>query len=193
MNAVSANIQKGKGSVGGFVANPELRNDAKAAMDSFQEFSAKVNSNHSTAARLLNGSLSNNAALNDATAKMGSISKDIQDGKGTVGKAMQDAAFRANVSSASSNTQAMLSDMNAGKGAVGMLSDPAFAKNVSDTRAQFNAFSAGIGAGKGTIGKLAKDDAVSAQLKKLGTESNALAEEIRKDPKHTISIEFRIF
>lgn len=193
LNSVTANIQAGKGSVGGFVANPELRNETKAALDGFQEFSAKVNSNQNTAGRLLNGSLGKDAALNDAMAKTSSISKDIQDGKGVVGKAMNDASFRANASLATTNVQSLLSDLNDGKGAIGTMTDPAFAKKLSATAVQMNALSSGISAGKGTLGKIATDDAVSAQLKQLGTETNAVVAGIRKDPKHYLTIKVRIF
>ena len=91
-------------------------------------------------------------------------------------------------------TRLILSDADAGKGALGMmLKDPKFRSQLSDTVNQVDTLITGVNQGKGTLGKLSNDDQAYTNLNHLLTASTDLVTTIRKDPKKYLTIHMKIF
>jgi phospholipid/cholesterol/gamma-HCH transport system substrate-binding protein len=111
--------------------------------------------------------------LNAANTAMGNLNKisddvkvmtgQLREGKGSVGKFLNDEAFYLNLDSAVRQAEALITDIKQGPGTVGRLvSDPALYNQTSDTIASLRRISDQVGDqlnnGKGTVGKLFKDD-----------------------------------
>ena len=177
-------IQSGKGSIGQFINNPKLNRDSDGIQRNMQEFNAKLNGNNNTAGRLLSAG-ANDMPLQDTANKLNELASDVR-----TDKRFNDPALRQRLSEAKTNTASLLSDINAGKGSVGLLvKDPAFAKNLKNTITNTDALMTSVNDG----GKFVSYKDAGASLAKLEAESNTLATMIRKNPRKYLTIQFRIF
>ena len=194
MDTVVDNIQTGQGSLGKFITDKQLLNDANATVSDIQKITAKLNSRDNSAGKFLNPPATGSQA-SDALAKFNSITQDLQDGKGSAGKLLHDPAFQATAKSTWANASSLMDDVNAGKGGIGvLLKDPSASKNLTGSVSQANTLLTGINQGKGSAGKILKADGeTQANMKTLQTETNSLVTMIQKDPKKFFTIQFRIF
>jgi len=194
LNSVVDNLQSGKGTFGQLLSNPELYNKFVAATDEVDKAAVKLNSPDNSVGKLLNDNGEMYKSVNDSLSKVNGIVSDLQAGKGTAGKVLEDPAIADNLKQSLVHMNSILADADAGKGGLGLLvKDPAFAKNLNDAVTQTDALIAGIEAGKGTLGKLAKDDSVYTNANNLLTESTNLVTAIRQDPKKYLTIHMKIF
>lgn len=194
MNNIVDNLQSGKGSVGQLLINPDLYNKFDAAGTEIQKLTAKLNSNNNSVGKFFNDNAEMYDKLNDIVARADAMTKDLQGGKGTVGKLLTDETAYKNLNDSLASLNAILADAQAGKGSAGMLlKDPTFAKKLNDTLTQTDDLVTQINQGKGTFGKLMKDDTTATNLNKLLTESTNLVTTIRHDPKKYLTIHMRIF
>jgi phospholipid/cholesterol/gamma-HCH transport system substrate-binding protein len=194
LNAVVDNMESGKGSFGQLLTNPDLYNKFVATADQINQLVIKANSSDNTIGKALNDHGEMYDRMNDIVAKTDDIAKDLQSGKGTVGKALKDDAMYNNLNQSLANFNSILADAEAGKGSAGMLlKDPTFAKKLNDAITQADDLVTAINQGKGTLGKLANDDTMYTNANKLLTESTALVTTIRQDPKKYLTIQMRIF
>jgi phospholipid/cholesterol/gamma-HCH transport system substrate-binding protein len=194
LNSVVDNMQSGKGSFGQLLTNPELYNKFVAAADEVDNAAAKLNSPDNSVGKFMNDDAKMYDKVNDTISKVDGIVSDLQAGKGTAGKVLEDPAIADNLKQSLVHMNSILTDADAGKGGLGVvLKDPVFAKNLSDALTQTDALISGIEAGKGTLGKLAKDDSVYANANNLLTESTKLVTAIRQDPKQYLTIHMKIF
>lgn len=194
LDAVVDKIQKGDGTLGKFIADKQLVNDANATLSDIQKITTKLNSNDNSAGKFVNAPAGSSPA-SDALAKFNSITQDLQDGKGSAGKMLHDPSFQATAKSTWDNASSLMDGVNAGKGGIGvLLKDPTVSKNLTGSVTQANTLITNVNAGNGSVGKILKTDGdTQANLKALQTESNSLVTMIEKDPKKFFTIEFRIF
>jgi len=194
LNSVVDNLQSGKGSFGQLLTNPELYNKFVATADEIDQMAVKLNSPNNSVGKFMNDDAKMYDKVNDTISRVDGIVSDLQAGKGTAGKVLEDPAIADNLKQSLVHMNSILADADAGKGGLGLLvKDPAFAKNLNDAVTQTDALIAGIEAGKGTLGKLAKDDSVYTNANSLLTESTNLVTAIRKDPKQYLTIHMKIF
>lgn len=194
MNTIVDNLQSGKGSVGQLINNPDLYNKFDAAAGEIQTLTAKLNSNDNTVGKFFNDKGEMYDRVNDIVGRADAMTKDLQAGKGTLGKALTDDQMYNNLNQSLASLNAILADAQAGKGSAGMLlKDPTFAKKLNDTLSQADDLVTQINQGKGTLGKLMKDDTTATNLNNLLTESTKLVTTIRQDPKKYLTIHMRIF
>jgi phospholipid/cholesterol/gamma-HCH transport system substrate-binding protein len=194
LNSVVDNLQSGKGTFGQLLSNPELYNKFVAATDEVDKAAAKLNNPDNSVGKLLNDNGEMYKSVNDSLSKVNGIVSDLQAGKGTAGKLLEDPAIADKLNQSLTHLNSILADADAGKGGLGVLAkDPVFAKNLSDALTQTDALISGIEAGKGTLGKLAKDDSVYTNANNLLTESTNLVTAIRQDPKKYLTIHMKIF
>ena len=194
LNTVVDNLESGKGSFGQLITNPDPYNKFVAAADDVEHITAKLNRSDNSVGRLLNDNGQVYDKVNDTLGRVDDITKDVQSGKGAIGKLLEDPATAKNLTETVQNLNSILADAQAGKGGLGvLLKDPKFARELTDTMTQANALVAGINQGKGTVGKLMTDDEAYANLNKLLTESTNLVTTIRSDPKKYLTIHLKIF
>jgi phospholipid/cholesterol/gamma-HCH transport system substrate-binding protein len=193
MDALVDKIQTGKGSIGQFIHDPQINQEANALVDEAHRVAGKLDSNDNTAGRMLSDVRTGNGPWKAPLDKIASLTNAVGNGDDAAGKEIKDQAMRGNLNSVQTHANALAAEVNAGKGGVGMwANDPAFGKKMADTVAKTNALVAGVNAGEGSVGKLTAADGL-ASLSKLESESKALAAEIRKDPKKCLTIEVRLF
>src|SRR5262245_51510790 len=109
-------------------------------------------------------------AAQTAVGNFNAISADIRDmtgkmkeGKGTIGKFLNDESFYLNLDSTVRQAESLMQEIKGGKGTIGQLvSDPTFYKQATETVAQLRSIADQVGGqlnnGKGTIGKLFKEE-----------------------------------
>jgi phospholipid/cholesterol/gamma-HCH transport system substrate-binding protein len=194
MDSVVDMIQTGQGTLGKFINDPQLINEANATVSDIQKITSRLNSTDNSAGKFLNPP-AKGSPTSVTLDKFSSIAQDLQDGKGSLGKMLHDPAFQATTKSTWDNASSLMDDVNAGKGGIGVLAkDPAVSKNLSASLTQGKALITNVNAGQGSVGKILKTDGeTQTDLKALQTESNSLVTMIEKDPKKFFTIEFRIF
>jgi len=194
MNTVVDNMQAGKGSFGQLLTNPALYDKFTASADQISKLTVKLNSNDNTVGKFFNDNAEMYNRLNDTITRVDDISKGLQNGKGSAGKALTDDELYNNANASLKHLNSILSDVDSGKGSVGMLiKDPAFAQSLNDALTKTDALVTSISEGKGTLGKLATDDTAYVNLNRLLTESTTLVTTIRQDPKKYLTIHMKIF
>ncbi len=190
---ITTNIDKGTGSVGKFINDPQLYEQATATVAQLQKLTRDLNRGKGSMGKLMHDDELYNR-LNDTAAKLDAITTALNDGKGTAGKLLKDDSLYNNLNSTVKHADSLLAEADAGKGALGlMVKDPAFANKLDNTVTQLNTLLNNVNAGKGTLGKLATDDTVYTNLNTLLTSSSGLVGDIRKDPKKYLVIRLKIF
>jgi len=133
-------------------------------------------------------------SLNVILAKMNIIVDNIKDGKGTVGKLINDPEMYNKATLTIDQLQKVVADLNAGKGSAGkLLHDDELYNRLNDTSAKLEQITTDLNNGKGSAGKLLKDDAMYNNLNSTLKHANALLAEadagrgalglLTKDPK----------
>ena len=193
-NTIVDNLQSGKGTLGQLLTNPDMYNKFDATADEIHQFTVKLNSNDNSAGKFFNDHAEMYDKMNDIVAKADGITTDLQNGKGTLGKALKDESAYNNFNESMKNLNAILADAQAGKGAAGMLlKDPATAKKLDDSLTKLDDLLTGVDEGKGTMGKVFKDDTMGTNVNNLLTNTSDLMTAIRKDPKKYLTIQLKIF
>ena len=193
LNAITDNLQSGKGTVGLLINDPALYNRANAAIEELRVLEVNLNKGKGSIGKLLTDDDLYNR-LNDTAGKLDNIATALDKGHGSAGMLLTDDSLYKNASSSLAHLNSILADADAGKGGLGlMLKDPKFRQQLSETLSNVDNLVAGIDQGKGTVGKLVKDDQAYTNLNKLLTESTTLVTTIRQDPKKYLTIHMKIF
>jgi phospholipid/cholesterol/gamma-HCH transport system substrate-binding protein len=123
----------------------------------------------------------------DVMAQLGAVSSDVQDllngikeGKGTLGKLVNDPAAYDHLNGILTKTDSLISGVQAGKGTLGKLvaSDEMYAK-VDKSLDNVNGMISDARAGKGTIGKLLNDPTLYDQAKQALANGNGMIDDAR--------------
>jgi phospholipid/cholesterol/gamma-HCH transport system substrate-binding protein len=117
-------------------------------------------------------------SLNVILAKMNNIVDGIQNGKGSVGKLINDPELYNRATQTITELQTMVQNLNAGKGSAGkLLHDDQLYDRLNDTSAQLQKITADLNNGKGSAGKLLKDDTLYNNLNSTLNHANSLLAE----------------
>jgi phospholipid/cholesterol/gamma-HCH transport system substrate-binding protein len=116
--------------------------------------------------------------LSDSVATM---VKDVQKGRGTVGKLLTDPALYNNLNATTERLQNLVADIQGGKGTVGKLvaSDELYQK-VNATMGNTQDLIAAVHDQKGTLGKLVYDPAAYTSAKQFLDNGNAVLADVRQ-------------
>jgi phospholipid/cholesterol/gamma-HCH transport system substrate-binding protein len=200
MNNMIDTLQKGQGTAGKLIMDPELYNEATATVKELHLLAVDLNRGQGTAGKLLHdpelyNRLNETAAkLNDTSAKLDTIAGGLSQGKGSAGKLLTDDRLYNNLNAALQHANSLLAQVDAGKGSIGILmKDPTFANNLNDTVTRVDTLVTNVNNGKGSLGKFATDDAAYNNINKLLTSSTDLVQAIRTDPKKYLTIRMKIF
>ncbi len=97
--------------------------------------------------------------LSKLSDQMSVIVKDVQDGKGTVGRLFSDEALYNNLNATVRETEDMIRQIRSGNGSAGrFVNDPALYNNANEIAVQLRMISQDLRAGRGTAGKLLTND-----------------------------------
>jgi phospholipid/cholesterol/gamma-HCH transport system substrate-binding protein len=88
----------------------------------------------------------------------------------------------------------MVTEINAGKGALGMMAkDPAFAAKLDDTVNRLDLILQGMNEGKGTLGQLVQNRSLYDHADQTLDQAQQLVKGIREDPKKYLVIRMKVF
>ena len=193
VNTLADSLGTSKGTLGKFINDPALYNEAVNTLNAAQDIVKEVQQGKGTLGKLMTDpALYNNA--NDTIGRLKSIADGIDAGKGTVGKLMKDDTLYNNVNQTAANANKLVGGINRGQGTIGMLAkDEAFRNKVNQTIASLQSILQRADEGQGTIGKLVRDPALYDNSNKTIVEMRELLAAIRKDPKKYLVIRLRIF
>jgi phospholipid/cholesterol/gamma-HCH transport system substrate-binding protein len=97
--------------------------------------------------------------LSKLSDQLSTIVKDVQEGKGTVGRLFSDEALYNNLNATVRETEEVMRLIKAGNGSAGrFVNDPALYNNANELATQLRTLAEDLRAGKGTAGKLLTND-----------------------------------
>jgi phospholipid/cholesterol/gamma-HCH transport system substrate-binding protein len=122
--------------------------------------------------------------LNEISDDIKTMTGNVREGKGTVGKFLTDEAFYVNLDSTVRQAEDLMKEIKEGEGTIGQLvSDPALYKETSETIAQLRAITDRVGdqlrTGNGTIGKLFKEEQLYNNANSLVANLNNTSERLK--------------
>jgi phospholipid/cholesterol/gamma-HCH transport system substrate-binding protein len=99
--------------------------------------------------------------LSKLSEQLSLVVKDVQEGKGTVGRLFNDEALYNNLNATVRETEDLMRLIRSGNGSAGrFVNDPALYNNANEIAVQLRTIAQDLRAGKGTAGKLLTDDAL---------------------------------
>ncbi|MEO6394077.1 MAG: MlaD family protein [Pyrinomonadaceae bacterium] len=115
------------------------------------------------------------------------ITKNIREGKGTLGRVVTDEALYNNLNATIQETQDLIVKIKSGEGSAGKLvNDPALYNNLNATILDLKSISNNLKAGRGTAGKLLTDEqlyndarSAIARLNQTADQVNLIVEDVR--------------
>jgi phospholipid/cholesterol/gamma-HCH transport system substrate-binding protein len=111
--------------------------------------------------------------------RVDSIVAEIEGGKGSLGKFINDPVFFNRATTILNQVQSMLNDVNAGKGTIGkLLTDDKLANKLSDDVDKLSRMVDDINAGKGNLGLLVKDDTFMKNANQTIVKVNKLVDDV---------------
>ena len=118
-------------------------------------------------------------SANQILAQIQAILKQVELGKGTIGKLLVDEELYQKLVATINDVNKLSAQINSGKGLVGkMLYDEAIYTDLRKTLARIDTVVAELQEGKGTAGKLLKDPAMYDDLRKTSAEIRKLSEDL---------------
>ncbi len=107
------------------------------------------------------------------------IVKDVEEGKGTVGRLFTDEALYNNLNSTVRETEDILRQIRSGQGSAGkFINDPALYNNANEIALQLRKISEDLRAGRGTAGKLLTDDELYNRINRTADKLDRSVEQI---------------
>lgn len=117
--------------------------------------------------------------LNRLSAQVTEITEKINEGRGTLGRFVNDEAFYNNLNATVRDTQAVIRDVRTGQGsAARFINDPALYNNLNTVSESLQTIATDLRAGRGTAGKLLTDEALYTDARATISRFNRSVEEI---------------
>jgi phospholipid/cholesterol/gamma-HCH transport system substrate-binding protein len=193
VNTMADALSSGKGSLGKFINDPALYNNAVGTLTQTQDLVQQVKEGKGTLGKFLTDPTLYNRA-NEAVLRLQNIVDQIDAGKGTVGKLVKDETLYNNLNQTASKANSLMTQVNEGKGTLGMLAkDEAFRNKVNSTIANLQSILQRADEGQGTLGKLLHDPTLYNNSNQTIVEMRNLLAAIRQNPKKYLVIRLRIF
>jgi phospholipid/cholesterol/gamma-HCH transport system substrate-binding protein len=117
--------------------------------------------------------------LSKVSDEVNGIVKKINEGRGTLGRVVNDEALYDNLNATIRETQGLINQINHGTGSAGrFVNDPKLYENLNNTVMQLQEIAAGLRGGRGTAGKLFTDEALYNETRATIAKLNKSADEI---------------
>ncbi|MDQ3133568.1 MAG: MlaD family protein [Acidobacteriota bacterium] len=117
--------------------------------------------------------------LNKLSLQVTDITQKVNEGRGTLGRFVNDEAFYNNLNATVRDTQAVIRDIRTGQGsAARLINDPALYNSLNGVSQSLQAISEDLRAGRGTAGKLLTDEALYNDARATISRLNRSVDEI---------------
>jgi phospholipid/cholesterol/gamma-HCH transport system substrate-binding protein len=186
-------INRGNGSLGKFVKDPDLYNHLDATLQKVDAIADQIQQGQGTLGKLV----TSDDLYKKADSMVGNLDDAmaaVHDQKGTLGKVVYDPSMYNNVNSLAQKGDALLGDVRAGKGTLGKLAtDDQLYSNLRDAAANVRDASGKLNSNQGTAGKFFNDPALYDNLTGATGDLRLMINDFRTNPKKFLHIKLGIF
>ncbi|MHC4959501.1 MAG: MlaD family protein [Planctomycetota bacterium] len=178
LRVITGEIRGGQGSLGSFINDKEMADDARRFFRNLREVSDSLNDPDGLIRQVLDDKTLAPKARTAVTA-LSEILDNINRGRGTIGRLVNDDVLIADLERSLKRIGDIAADLQAGKGTVGMLlKDEEAAANTKALIIAARQFSEKLGNGEGTIGMLLDDPRIFDNLLKVSEDFAGVAGDI---------------
>lgn len=193
VDAVVAQVEVGKGSIGKLLVDEELYKRLVGTVAEVQSLAAALNSEKGTIGKLVYSDQLYND-LRGSIARIDNMLEGLQQGQGTAGRLLKDTALYDETRNAVTDLRRILGDIDAGKGTVGkLLKSEELHRQIASTLGKVDLMIDKMNAGQGTIGQLLVNQSLYDSLNGTTREMNALLKDFRADPRKFLRIKLALF
>lgn len=193
MEAIVAQVELGKGSIGRLLKDEDLYNRVNSIANEMDKAAKAINSGKGAIGRLLY----DEAMYDDVRrtlARVDAIAEGIQTGQGTAGKLLKDPAIYDETRRTIAELRRAVEDLNAGKGTAGkLLKDDALHAELQRSLGKVNTLLDNLNSGKGTMGQLLVNQQLYENLSGATFEMQGLMKDFRANPKKFLRIKLGLF
>lgn len=193
VEAIVAQVELGRGSIGRILKDEELYNRINSIAGEGEKMVRAINSGKGTMGRLIyDEQLYQN--LHTTLTRVDSLIEGIQRGEGTAGKLLKDPALYDDTRKTVNELRTLVADLNAGKGTAGkFLKDEELHNRLNATIQKVNVLIDNLNAGKGTMGQLLVNQQLYENLNGATYELQGLMKDFRANPKKFLRIKLGLF
>lgn len=186
-------VESGQGSVGKFINDPTLFNQANALVTEMQKIVNDVGNGKGSIGKLIyNDEMY--TKIDGTLDKLNRIVDDVNRGQGTLGMIVKDRALYDNANQTIAKANQLMESVNSGHGAIGKLAkDEEFARKLDNTITKLSALADKLNSGEGTAGKFIQDPSLYNNTDQMLVETRNLVKAIRENPKKYLTIHMKIF
>ncbi len=186
-------VEDRQGSIGQLIYDKALYDNLNHTVIQAQQILNEINSGKGSLGQLLRSDELYDK-LNASVDKINQIADDLQAGHGSIGKMLKDPALYDNANRTMAKANKFMDDLNAGKGALGKFAhDQEFANKLQNVVNRLSDITDRLDRGEGSGGKLLRDSSLYDNANKLLTDSQALMQAIRQNPKKYLTIHLKLF
>lgn len=188
-----ADIDAGKGNLGKLLRDDELYKRLNGIAAEGQQLLADVRNGKGTLSKLIY----DDSLYQEVRAPLKRIDgmlDDLQQGRGTAGKLLKDPQVYDDAQQTIAEMRRLTQDLNAGKGTAGkLLKDEQLYKQFTELTAKLDTTIDRINSGQGTVGQLIVNPQMYDAMNGAMREFQALAKDVRANPKKFLSLKLAIF
>jgi phospholipid/cholesterol/gamma-HCH transport system substrate-binding protein len=179
-------IEDRQGAVGQLIYDKALYDNLNRSVIQAQQILNEINAGKGSLGQLLRSDDVYDK-LNASIDKVNQLADELQAGKGSIGKLLKDPMLY-------DNANKFMADVNSGKGALGKLAhDQEFANKLQNVVNRLSEITDRLDRGEGSAGKLLRDSSLYDNTNKLLTDTQALMQAIRQNPKKYLTIQLKLF
>ncbi|MGD0362041.1 MAG: MlaD family protein [Bryobacteraceae bacterium] len=192
-DSMLADIDAGKGNLGKLLRDDELYKRLNAIAAEGQQLLADVRNGKGTLSKLIYDD-SLYEEVRAPIKRIDAMLADLQQGQGSAGKLLKDPQVYDEAQQTLAEMRRLTQDLNAGKGTAGkLLKDEQLYKELTDLTAKLDNTIDRINSGQGTVGQLLVNPQMYDAMNGAMREFQALAKDIRANPKKFLRIKLAIF
>jgi phospholipid/cholesterol/gamma-HCH transport system substrate-binding protein len=193
VSGIISKVQKGQGTLGKFLNDPSLYNNANDAITKLNAVATSVKEGQGSLGKLVVSDELYNKA-NTVVGHMENVVAALREQKGTMGKLIYDPSVAENLKGFAEKGNALLGDVREGKGTLGELAtDETLYNNLRDMSSNFRDASAKLKSNQGTVGKFFADPALYDNMTGLSGDMRMLISDFRQNPKKFLHVRLAIF
>ena len=193
VDSLLAGVEAGQGNIGKLLKDQELYERLNQIASEGQKLLADVHTANGTLGHLIyDDSLYQD--LRAPLKRIDALLGDLQGGQGTAGKLLKDPALYDDAQKTMTDLRTLLASINSGKGTAGkLINDRELYQRLDELVAKFSATVDKINSGQGTVGQLMVNPQLYNTLSNTSQEFQALAKDLRANPKKFLTLRLVLF
>ncbi len=193
LEAIVAQVELGKGSIGRLLKDDELYDRLNLIAGEVAKTTTAINNGRGTMGKLIYDE-DLYADVRRTLARVDAIAESVQSGQGTAGKLLKDPALYDETRSTIAGMRKVIDDLNAGQGTAGkLLKDDKLHAQLSESLNNLSVLLDNLNQGKGTMGQLLVNQQLYENLNGVTVEMNGLLKDFRANPKKFLRIKLGLF